>query len=159
MDVGDLSKIPLQSDSLEVWWNVSWSESYPWIILIIFENSEIFLHLKCFRMNQIGQPITDLFIGGKPLKLMSWLESQKKVTLVKIKEIYLWTLTNIALLSKHHQSDVRLSIFNATFHQWKSPFARNLIRKVLESCFCLLANKTLGYIRSSAVQLYCRGTK
>ena len=33
-------------------------------------------------MNQIGQPITDLFIGGKPLKL----ESEKKVTLVKIKE-------------------------------------------------------------------------
>ena len=37
-------------------------------------------------MNQIGQPITDLFIGGKPLKLMSLLGSQKKVTLVKIKE-------------------------------------------------------------------------
>ena len=104
-------------------------------------------------MNQIGQPITDLFIGGKPLKLMSLLGSQKKVTLVKIKEIYLWTLTNIALLSKHHQSDVRLSIFNATFHQWKSPFARNLIRKVLESCFCLLTNKTLGYIRSTATIL------
>ena len=112
-----------------------------------------FLHLQCFRMNQIGQPITDLFIGGKPLKLMSLLGSQKKVTLVKIKEIYLWTLTNIALLCKHHQSDVRLSIFNATFHQWKSPFARNLIRKVLESCFCLLTNKTLGYIRSTATIL------